>query len=142
MTNLPQFRARTLARIAFADKRDKAGRTLFSHALRVAERCPEPRAYTIALLHDIVEDTAVTLSDLGVFFDSTTVEAVSALTRRTTETYARYIERIRTDGPAVAGTVKIPDLRDHLATAHSIPASLERRYRKALARLTDPRPHD
>ena len=123
-------------RIAFGDSRDKVGRTLFSHALRVAERCPEPHAYTIALLHDIVEDTIVTLSDLGVFFDSATVEAIDALTRRSTETYAQYIDRIRTARPGVARTVKIADLRDHLATADAIPASLQRRYRTAFARLT------
>ena len=129
--------ATTLTRIAFGDQLERSGRTLFSHALRVANRCPDPHAYTVAMLHDIVEDTTVTLSDLGVFFEPRIVEAVDALTRRPTDSYAQYIERLRVHGPELARIVKIADLRDHLADTQAIPESLERRYRKALTALTD-----
>lgn len=132
-------RARALARIAHDGQTDKHGKPYFDHVDRVARRCGELRAIEAAYLHDVVEDTCVTLdmlSDIG--FDPKVISAVEALTRRASETYADYIERVAA-ASGIARDVKIADLQDHLA--NNCPPELKPRYEKALARLTQGAPH-
>ena len=110
---------------------DKAGRTAFGHAFRVAERVKTERQKAIAYLHDVVEDTAVTFTDLRCLgFSEVTVTSVDLLTRRSNETYFGYIESlIRHNVDAV--TVKLADVDDHLDDTSAISASLAARYRRA-----------
>lgn len=110
------------------------------HPKRVAERLAKRRGgveywvYNAALLHDVVEDTQLTLDDLrGLGVDEVTVELVDVLTKREDETYFFYVERVAR-GPREAVMVKLADLADNLA---SLPEghSLKGRYEKARARL-------
>lgn len=45
---------------AHEGQKDKSGREYIMHPIRVAERCKDPRAKIVALLHDTIEDTDVT----------------------------------------------------------------------------------
>ena len=64
---------------------------------------------TVALLHDVVEDTDYTLDKLiEDGFPDEIVEAVDAITRRSGEDYFVYIDRVKAN--ALATTVKIADL--------------------------------
>lgn len=109
----------------------------FAHSLRVAARMNDDIGRTIALLHDVAEDSFLTVDEICKTIEPhppVIYRALEALTRVPGETYAHYIERIRaTGGPAVE--VKLADLADHFALADTLKPSLRERYTKALAVL-------
>ncbi|MDY0118351.1 MAG: HD domain-containing protein [Bacilli bacterium] len=54
-------RARVIASIAHKDQEDKAGRPYLLHPLAVAEKVETEQEKVVALLHDIVEDSHITI---------------------------------------------------------------------------------
>ena len=67
----------------------------------------------IAVLHDVVEDTSVTLRDLQIAgYSAQIVDAVKYLTKAKEEEYEDFIERIK--GNTLAIKIKIADLEDNL----------------------------
>jgi len=104
---------------------DKAGFPYIMHPIRVAETVKDmtiegsvahKESYTqiAALLHDVVEDTDITLEDIRVRFDPFLADIVDALTKRKhKETYRQYLDRIRDDHSLVAITVKLADMADN-----------------------------
>ena len=125
--------ARELARALLAGQMDKAGRPAFDHAARVAARVGSAAA-PLAWLHDMVEDTDLTLRAVEAIFGSDMATDLSALTRSEHESYADYISRVCV-ASQTAQRVKLADLEDHLDLAADIPASLVDRYRKAYERV-------
>jgi (p)ppGpp synthase/HD superfamily hydrolase len=92
-----------------------------------------------AVLHDVVEDSAVTLSYLErEGFPPHLLRTLDCLAHRQDEAYSTYIERLAADVTAVH--VKIADLEDNLrnnrrlAPTPDVAARIER-YERALARL-------
>lgn len=85
-----------------------------------------------AVLHDVVEDTAITLDDLRTRgFPRAVVAAVDALSRRPDEPYLDFVRRAARN--AVARPVKLADLRDNLdprRLARITPARRQRLVRK------------
>jgi len=86
------------------------------HPMRLQMRAYE-HGYTFevqaaAVLHDVVEDTAVTLPEIGNLFGATVETLVDHLTKRTGEDYPEYIARVVTHRDA--RRVKLLDVRDHL----------------------------
>jgi len=66
-----------------------------------------------AVLHDVVEDTAVTLEKLKQEgFDSEVIEAVDSVTIREGETYDDFI--IRAGSHPIGYKIKMADLHDNL----------------------------
>ena len=63
---------------------------------------------TVALLHDVVEDTEVTLEDLGREFPPEVVEAVALLTHDKTVDYSEYVKEVKKN--PIAKRVKLADL--------------------------------
>lgn len=107
--------AEQVASGAHAGQTDKAGRPYLDHPRRVAARVRattnDPDAVAAAWLHDVVEDTPVTLDQLRELgFNTTVVEAVDALTRRAGEGDAYYRRVAAND---VARAVKQADLWDN-----------------------------
>ncbi|MBN1192411.1 MAG: hypothetical protein JXA36_01775, partial [Coriobacteriia bacterium] len=90
----------------------KADVPYIEHALRVAARLDDEMAKTVAVLHDVLEDTATTEAQLLAVFPEGVVRAVRALTRRDDESFETYYERVRSDPVALA--VKYADIHDNL----------------------------
>ena len=89
----------------------------------------------VAWLHDVLEDTALTLPEMmreGVSEDVLT--GVLTLTCNKGEVYKAYIARVKSGGSVVI-TVKLADLEDHLRPSSYLPESLRKRYETALAHL-------
>lgn len=80
-------KAEALARAAHEGQVDKSGAPYATHPERVAARVSEDdELVAIAWLHDVVEDTPITLDDLrGREFPESVVAAVDALTKRAGE---------------------------------------------------------
>ncbi len=92
---------------------DKGGEPYVLHPLRVMMRVRSTEARVVALLHDVLEDSSLSLEDLHFKgFSPQVLNAVQCLTRRAGETYSRFILRVRDD--PLAREVKIADLEDNL----------------------------
>ena len=106
--------ANQLATKAHNDQADKCGMPYIMHLQRVAHALsPDLGAMTVAILHDIIEDTWMTaeeLRNLGIPEDI--VDDVVTLTRLDSETHWEYVERICA-GSDRAITVKVEDVRDN-----------------------------
>ena len=92
-------------------------------------------AQMVAVLHDVVEDTSVTLDDLreqGI--PGIVVAAVDAITKRPEEKYESYLSRVRVNDLALA--VKFEDIKHnmsrltHLEPEHA--GYLAKKYTRAL----------
>lgn len=93
---------------AHAGQVDKTGLPYILHPLQVAERMTDELGTCVALLHDVVEDTAVTLEDLRADFPPEVVEAVRLLSHDLDVPYADYVRALA--GNPLARAVKIADL--------------------------------
>ncbi|MBH0022661.1 hypothetical protein [Salinibacterium sp. SWN248] len=106
-----------IASIAHRGQTDKLGYDYIDHPARVAESfdwLSQPVEHCAAWLHDVIEDTDITASDLlkaGMLPEI--VEAVVLLTRREDVADADYYEGIRHHPIALA--VKLADIDDNLA---------------------------
>lgn len=80
----------------------------------------------VALLHDILEDTETREDEIPEEYR----EDIVTLTRKDTETYFEYIERV-SKGSKRAITIKLLDIEDHLNNKNTLKESLEKRYLKA-----------
>jgi (p)ppGpp synthase/HD superfamily hydrolase len=76
-------------------------------AARVQDATTDERLQVVAVLHDILEDTACTLEILRLLFEDNIVDAVDALTKRVDDTKESYIAKVRLN--QMATTVKIHD---------------------------------
>ena len=69
-------------------------------------------AKIVAVLHDVIEDTEMTIEDLGEKgFSDGVLEAIALLTHDNGNSYADYVVACR--GNELAREVKLADLRDH-----------------------------
>lgn len=88
---------------------DKGGVPYIFHPIMVAERMDDEDSTIVALLHDVVEDTDVTIDDIiAMGFNKNVVDALSLLTHNKDESYMDYIEKIGTN--PIATKVKLSDL--------------------------------
>ena len=103
---------------------DKSGRPYYLHPLRVAMRlvhCTAAERHA-ALLHDVVEDTAITLENLRAMgYSEEVLELVDLLTRRKPqgESHNEYVERIVRSGNVQALRVKLADVYDNMSPART-----------------------
>jgi len=105
-------RAIAIAAMAHAGQIDKAGVPYILHRLRMMLSVDTPEARMAAVLHDVVEDTAVTLEQLRAEgFPETVLEAVETLTKRDGEDYEAFIRRVAPN--PIARQVKLADLMDN-----------------------------
>lgn len=90
---------------------DKAGVDYFNgHIEYVVLGVYSKKEKTVAYLHDIVEDTEITITDLNELeFPSDIVEAVELLTRIKNIDYQDYLNKIKCN--KLAKSVKISDLK-------------------------------
>lgn len=105
-------KAITLAAAHHEGQTDKGGNPYIFHPLRLMLRASNEEEQIVAVLHDTIEDTKLTLDDLrNEGFSETIVEAVDSLSRRKKESYEDFILRIKQN--RLASRVKILDLQDN-----------------------------
>lgn len=106
-------RAIELAARHHAGQVDKAGQPYILHPLRVMFGVKTPEQRMAAVLHDIVEDTSMTLDGLRAEgFPAAVVSAVEALTKAKGE--ERLHAATRAAANDIARAVKIADVSDNM----------------------------
>ncbi len=102
-----------LAAAAHDGQHDKSGAPYILHPIRVALRLHTDFERWTALLHDVVEDTALTLDDLAHYgVPDVVLCAVDALTKRPGETLRASMLRVKEAGD-LACRVKYADIADN-----------------------------
>lgn len=133
--------ALAIAKDAHKGQVDKAGVAYIHHLLYVASLVEGELAKTIALLHDVVEDSDWTLEDLRKEgLPEEVVQAVGILTKKRNENYEEYILRVKQN--PLARQVKLTDLQhnsDLSRLANVTDRDRERvaKYQKAIAFLSE-----
>ncbi len=128
---------------AHRDQLDKSGLPYVFHPFHLAEKMTDESTTITALLHDVVEDTSVTLADLaGMGFPPDVLEAVALLTHDATEPYMDYVARIKSN--PIARKVKLADLAHNSDLTRLEPWQINdhilannRKYRQAMEFLLD-----
>lgn len=118
MTQLTQ--AIILAAQAHDGQVDKLGVPYIFHVMNVmvgVRGFPEDYP-VVACLHDVVEDTSVTLERIKEQFGERVAEAVDAITHRKGEEYETYLGRV--DAHTIARWVKWQDLTDNLSRLRTL----------------------
>ena len=117
----------------FKDKKDNGGTDYIQHLWNVAEAVETEgqqrsnwhdygesslslfyhKAYVTALLHDTLEDTDTSIEELKALgCGDEIIDAVIAITRKHTETYFEFIDRVKKND--IAKLVKIKDLEHNM----------------------------
>ena len=106
-------KAIALAVDAHRGQRDRYGAPYILHPLRVMSRVTSIQEKTVAILHDVVEDTNWTFEDLkreGV--PDLLLAALDCLTKREGEEYEDSVKR--SEANLMARQVKLADLEDNM----------------------------
>lgn len=101
-------RAVEIALDAHRGQTDKAGKPYIMHPMTVAANMKTTDGIIVALLHDVVEDSDITLDDLKKEFTPNIIEALQLLTHDDETEYFDYIREIKSN--VLAKSVKIQDL--------------------------------
>ncbi|WP_279380065.1 hypothetical protein [Sporosalibacterium faouarense] len=92
---------------------DKGGQPYILHPLRVMQSCNSDLEKTCAILHDVIEDTNISLNELREEgFSEEVLVILDLLTKKEEEDYSTFIDRISTNETACR--VKIADLQDNM----------------------------
>lgn len=132
MTN----KALKLCFAAHKEQLDKSGLPYVFHPFHLAEQMTDEDTTIVALLHDVVEDTDITLEDLSnMGFGEKVLEAVRLMTHLPGVPYMEYVAEIKKN--PIARQVKLADLHhnsDITRLEYVDQKMLERveKYRKAI----------
>jgi (p)ppGpp synthase/HD superfamily hydrolase len=106
-------KALEIALQAHRGQKDRYGEPYILHPLRIMARVHTKDQKIVALLHDVVEDSAWTIEQLRQEgFSSGILEAVQALTKNPGEDYMNYIRR--TAVTYLSRAIKMADLEDNM----------------------------
>jgi len=129
-------RAVEFARLHHGDQRRKTGVPYLEHLLEALEVLVEgagiasPDVLVAAVLHDVVEDTPVTLDEVSAEFGPRVAELVGWVTIPALgpgETKLAYLRRLR-DAPPDAVLVKLADRASNVQTLRNLPLDQQRSY--------------
>lgn len=133
-------RAIIIATQAHAGQTDKAGAPYILHPLRVMLMLATDAERIVGVLHDVVEDTAVTFNDLRAEgFTDEILAALESVTKRDGEEYEAFV--LRAGQNPIGRSVKLADLRDN-SDISRIASPTEKdygrleKYRRAIASLS------
>jgi len=121
-------------------QKDKAGETYILHPLRVMSKMETEKEMSVAILHDVIEDSEMTSEDLlqsGI--PEIIVDALICLTKNRNALYEEFIDRICLND--LARKIKIADIQDNiniLRLTEVADKDLDRvvKYHKAWRKLT------
>lgn len=100
-----------IAKNAHKGQKDRGGHDYIYHPITVALHCETEDEKVVALLHDVVEDTDVTLDDLQSF-GTEIVMAVDAITKKEGQTLEEYLNIVKDN--EIARKVKIQDITHNM----------------------------
>jgi (p)ppGpp synthase/HD superfamily hydrolase len=108
------------------------------HLFGVAGQMNTEKEITVALMHDILEDTNMTAVNLSNYFTEDIIEAVKLLSKAENgvikfKTYNDFIQNLANSKNRIAIKVKIADLKYNLAN-NPKPSQIKK-YKKALEML-------
>ena len=124
-----------------ASQTDKSDLPYVFHPFHLAEQMTDEVSTTVALLHDVVEDSDCALDDLRKMgFCEEVIDAVALMTHDPEVPYMEYVAGIKKN--PIARAVKLADLRHNsdLSRLDEVtPYDLERaeKYKKAIALLLE-----
>lgn len=130
-------KALRLAYAAHHGQTDKSGQPYIFHPYHLAEQMTDEISTCAALLHDVVEDTAVTIEELEQEFPKEVTGILRLLTHEKGTDYFDYVRAIK--GNPVAVKVKLADLAHNsdetrFAGCDEIPAEQLVKWREKYAR--------
>ena len=103
-------KAYEIAKRAHLGQVDKAGEDYIKHPEKVASFVETDEEKAVAYLHDVIEDTELTLEDLHEYeFSKEVIEAVDIITKKKGEGYQSYLNSVKKN--KLARAVKLADLR-------------------------------
>jgi hypothetical protein len=132
-------RAIAIAAQAHEGQIDKAGVPYILHPLRVMLRLSSMEERIVAVLHDVVEDSDVTIEDLQAEgFSAVILEALDSVTKKPGEAYDDFV--LRAAANPIGRRVKLADLEDNCDLSritHPTPRDYERikKYQRAIATI-------
>ena len=92
---------------------DKAGKEYILHPMRVMLRGRNDTEMIVGILHDVVEDTPITIDMLRLEgFSEDILAALECVTKRRGESYGTFIDRVLTN--PLATQVKLYDMEDNM----------------------------
>ncbi|VRU22819.1 guanosine polyphosphate pyrophosphohydrolases/synthetases (COG0317) [Streptococcus pneumoniae] len=110
MNKLQATKAHEVAKKAHFGQTDRAGIDYIKHPETVASFVTTDEEKAVAYLHDVIEDTTLTLLDLKKEgFSKNIIEAVDILTKKKGQDYQSYLNLVKTN--ELARVVKLADLR-------------------------------
>lgn len=116
------IKAMKIAYDAHLGQLDYNGVPYIFHPYHLAEQMDDEISCTVALLHDVVEDTSITFADLKQMFPKQVVEIIMLLTHDEKVDYFEYIRKIKTN--AIATKVKLADIKHNSNEARSLGSNL------------------
>lgn len=134
-------KAMQIAYAAHHGQVDKGGLPYIFHPYHLAEAMEDEVSCCAALLHDVVEDTDVTMEALEAEFPETVIAVLKLLTHREDVPYFDYVRAIKANPVAVK--IKLADIA-HNSDQSRCPGLTEeqlqyfrQKYAKAAAILTE-----
>ena len=106
-------KAITIACEAHEGQSNINGEPYILHPLRLLTKAKSSEERIIAILHDVVEKSNISLADLkNKGFDQNIISSINSLSRRKSESYIDYIERLMQNRISVK--IKLLDLADNI----------------------------
>ena len=103
-------KAYEIAKKAHLGQIDKAGEDYIKHPEKVASFVNSDEEKAVAYLHDVIEDTELTLEDLREYgFSEGVLKAVDVITKKKGQDYQTYLNSVKEN--KLARVVKLADLR-------------------------------
>ena len=126
---------------AHKEQVDKSGLPYVFHPFHLAEQMETEETTIVALLHDLVEDTNYTISDLTTMgFGKNVTDAIALMTHADGVDYMDYVRKIKPN--PIAKAVKLADLKHNsdlsrLDTIDEKALQRKEKYHKAIELLTE-----
>ncbi len=103
----------TTAVQAHGNTKDRGGNFYILHPLRLMLKCTDITEQIVAVLHDVIEDTHITLSYIkNLGFSDEVITALNWLSKTSLESYEHYIQDISKN--TLATKIKLLDLYDNI----------------------------
>ena len=122
-------KAYEIAKKAHLGQIDKAGEDYIKHPEKVASFVNSDEEKAVAYLHDVIEDTELTLEDLREYgFSEEVLKAVDVITKKKGQDYQTYLNSVKEN--KLARVVKLADLRHNSDLTRLINITEKDRERK------------